>query len=274
MKKGSHHTEESKRLIKEKRKLQTNIGMRGKCHTDEAKEKNRQAHLGTSGSFTSFKKGNIPHNKGKNKNNNDGMRKTSEKMTGKNNPSYKGGKIKITCKQCNKEFKVFPAILNQSFCSKECQYKNHEKIKYICKQCNKEFTDHPSKGERFFCSNECSHIYFSGKNHPSYIDGNSTKYCYKFNNKLKTKIRNRDNNICQLCGKKKEQEISELSVHHIHYDKENCDPNLITLCRSCNLKANKYRDYWEVYLLRKLVFRGLAKIYNLTEIGINNYGVD
>jgi len=89
--KGKNNSEETKTLIRNKRKLQINIGMRGKHHTEEAKEKNRQAHLGTRGSFTSFKKGNIPHNKGLTKENNIGMKKTSEKMSGKNNHQWKGG---------------------------------------------------------------------------------------------------------------------------------------------------------------------------------------
>lgn len=100
------------------------------------------------------------------------------------------------------------------------------------------------------------------------------KYCHKFNEKLKTQIRNRDNNICQLCGKTKIKNNKNLDVHHIHYDKENCNPDLISLCHSCHTITGINRDYWEVYLLRKLVFRGLAKIYNLEEIGIENYGVD
>lgn len=37
-----------------------------------------------------------------------------------------------------------------------------------------------------------------------------------------------------------------LSIHHIDYDKKNCHPlNLITLCRSCNGRANGDRQYWQ-----------------------------
>lgn len=115
------------------------------------------------------------------------------------------------------------------------------------------------------------HKKYFGKNHHNYIDGQSIKYCHKFNNKLKIKIRNRDNNICQLCNKTEEQEGHKMSVHHIHYDKENCNPDLITLCRSCNVKVNKYRDYWEQYFMRQLAYRKLTKNYNLNEMGIENY---
>ena len=38
---------------------------------------------------------------------------------------------------------------------------------------------------------------------------------------------------------------SKLTVHHIDYDKQNCSPtNLITLCNSCNARANFNRNYW------------------------------
>ena len=41
-----------------------------------------------------------------------------------------------------------------------------------------------------------------------------------------------------------------LDVHHIDYNKENCkENNLITLCKQCNLRANKNRDYWYGYFM-------------------------
>jgi len=92
-----------------------------------------------------------------------------------------------------------------------------------------------------------------GDKHPNWQGGISfTPYCSKFNKKIKEEIRNRDNNTCQLCGKTKKQEGYNLTVHHIHYDKENCEPNLITLCKSCNSKVNFKRDYWENYFMRIL----------------------
>jgi len=49
----------------------------------------------------------------------------------------------------------------------------------------------------------------------------------------------------------------KLSVHHVHYDKENCAPDLISLCWRCNLKANTNRDYYENFFMEKLKERGL-----------------
>lgn len=75
-------------------------------------------------------------------------------------------------------------------------------------------------------------------------------YCYKFNEELKERIRNRDNRTCQLCGVK--ENGRKLSVHHIHYDKPNCNPDLITLCGGCNSKVNTNCDYWERLFMDKL----------------------
>ena len=79
-------------------------------------------------------------------------------------------------------------------------------------------------------------------------------YSYKFNKYLKEKIRNRDNRICQNCGKTEIENGKKLTVHHIDYNKQNCDEsNLITLCISCNGKANKNRNYWKEYFMNKCI---------------------
>jgi len=60
---------------------------------------------------------------------------------------------------------------------------------------------------------------------------------------LKKSIRERDHYICQICEKLQKDEA--LSVHHIDYDKKNCNPdNLISLCRSCHLKTSHNRKNW------------------------------
>lgn len=80
-------------------------------------------------------------------------------------------------------------------------------------------------------------------------------YCPKFNNKLKKAIRNRDNRTCQLCGTK--ENGRQLDVHHIHYDKENCTPDLIALCQGCNSKANYNQNYYEKLFMNNLNNRNL-----------------
>lgn len=97
-----------------------------------------------------------------------------------------------------------------------------------------------------------------GQLHWNWQDGISfLPYCPKFNNKLKESIRQRDNHTYQLCNVL--QNGIKHTVHHIHYDKENCYPDLITLCRSCNSKVNKkeLRQYYEQYFMNNLNNREL-----------------
>ncbi|MGP8322452.1 MAG: NUMOD3 domain-containing DNA-binding protein [Methanosarcinaceae archaeon] len=98
--------------------------------------------------------------------------------------------------------------------------------------------------------------HLSGKYHPNWQGGISFEpYCHKFNNQLKERIRDRDNRTCQNCGYK--ENGNKLTCHHIHYDRENCYPDLIALCVSCNSKANTNKEYWENYYMNILNKRGL-----------------
>lgn len=105
----------------------------------------------------------------------------------------------------------------------------------------------------------------SGEYGPSWNGGTGyLPYCHKFNNRFKEKIRDRDNRTCQLCSKHELEELNSdnrrLSVHHIHYDRENCYPDVITLCYRCNLKVNYNRDYWERHFMSLLEERGLLRV--------------
>jgi len=64
---------------------------------------------------------------------------------------------------------------------------------------------------------------------------------------LKEIIRERDKYICQVCGKKGRP------VHHIDYDKKNCNPNnLITLCVSYHSKTGSGdREKWKIFFQEK-----------------------
>jgi len=44
-----------------------------------------------------------------------------------------------------------------------------------------------------------------------------------------------------------------LTIHHIDYNKQNCkENNLITLCGSCNTRANFNRSYWVDFYKQKV----------------------
>ena len=69
-------------------------------------------------------------------------------------------------------------------------------------------------------------------------------YSVDWTETLKRSIRERDNYICQLCSQYGN------TVHHIDYNKENCNPaNLITLCKKCNSVVNYNREFWKNYFL-------------------------
>jgi len=70
-------------------------------------------------------------------------------------------------------------------------------------------------------------------------------YSIDWTETLRRSIRERDGYICQIDSCKKLQGDRAFHVHHINYDKKNCNPsNLITLCPTCHAKTNSKRSYW------------------------------
>lgn len=92
---------------------------------------------------------------------------------------------------------------------------------------------------------------------PNWLGGISTlPYPFDFNEELKKLIRERDNNTCQLCDKKQEESGRKLCIHHIDYDKDNCDfSNLISLCRGCHGTTNYNREHWTKVFQQKMELR-------------------
>ncbi len=86
------------------------------------------------------------------------------------------------------------------------------------------------------------------------------KYCILWTKELREEVRIRDSYVCQKCGLK-QSDLTEFhkhhSVHHIHYDKQNCYPDLICLCSSCNSIVNFNRSYYESLFMNKLNERNL-----------------
>ena len=88
---------------------------------------------------------------------------------------------------------------------------------------------------------------------PNWNNGSSFEpYTTDFDKDLKEKIRQKYHFICQLCSKNQKVLKRKLAIHHIDYNKKNCEENnLIPLCISCNLKVNKNRNYWKDYFSAK-----------------------
>lgn len=87
-------------------------------------------------------------------------------------------------------------------------------------------------------------------------------YCQDWTKDLKEYVKQRDNYKClnPYCNSK----VSDkLTVHHINYNKKVCGPeNLITICRSCNGKANKDRGWHESWY-KAVLYRRYAIKNNL-----------
>ena len=87
----------------------------------------------------------------------------------------------------------------------------------------------------------------SGRNHYAFIE-DPRKYPVVWSPKLRRRIRERDGYKCQVCMKTQNEEERDLQVHHIDYDKENCEKtNLISLCMACHIKTNINRKQWQLF---------------------------
>jgi hypothetical protein len=152
-------------------------------------------------------------------------------------------------------------------------------IKYICPYNHEHLMrwDHWKSGSR--CS-KCSNIELSKKyqdnGNPNWNGGTSCEpYCFEWSSKeFKDFIKERDGNRClnpDCFGN-----IQRLSVHHIDYNKKNCEPeNLITLCTSCNSRANKDREWhksWYEAIIWARYLKGKGGINHVTFIKRKSQG--
>ncbi len=138
------------------------------------------------------------------------------------------------------------------------KYKNsYQKLNYICSNGHRHLITWSmwQQGQR--CP-ICAVIKNSGSTHYNWRGGISCEpYCYEWSFKeFKDIIKERDGDKClnpDCFGN-----IYRLGVHHIDYDKKNCEPqNLITLCRSCNSRANYNRKFWINFYNNIMAKRGL-----------------
>ena len=135
-----------------------------------------------------------------------------------------------------------------------------------CLICNKEIkTRYSHERIRKYCSYKCFWGNLIGKPHGhktnpggyKILKGHNAKekhwnwqggkslegYTINWTQTLKRAIRERDKFTCQICGK--QQGGTTFQVHHIDYNKKNCNPeNLVTLCTSCHVKTNFNRERW------------------------------
>lgn len=111
-----------------------------------------------------------------------------------------------------------------------------------------------------FCHHEDNIIKFSGSGNPNWRGGLSYEpYCDIWTVELKEYIKWRDGYVClnPCC---KSLNPTNLVVHHINYNKKNCDQyNLITICNTCNTEANFDRE-WHQSWYNAIIYRRYCKI--------------
>jgi len=82
-------------------------------------------------------------------------------------------------------------------------------------------------------------------------------YTQHWTRKLRRDIRERDDFICRVCGKRETKRA--FAVHHINYFKWDCQwLNLITLCGSCHSHTNSNRESWQAFFERMMALTIIA----------------
>ena len=168
---------------------------------------------------------------------------------GKNNSNYKQGNTlkKYYCLDCDKELSNTAYIQNTKRCN-SCAQKERMKDPLNHHMFGKHHSDETKNKmsakavERF--KDPSNHpmydVHRFGEESPNWLGGISEDpYPLEFTEKLKELIKDRDNHKCQICNIHQKDLDREISVHHIDYNKRNCeDTNLISLCCSCHMKTN------------------------------------
>lgn len=135
---------------------------------------------------------------------------------------------------------------------------NRQKLDYICPAGHRHsiIWNNWQNGNRCFkCALVDQSIRQTGVGNHQWKGGISCElYCDAwFDKEYKESIKERDGYKClnPVCDSKS----NRLNIHHINYDKKNCPPdNLITLCVSCNGKANFNRD-WHSAWYKAIMYR-------------------
>ena len=179
--------------------------------------------------------------------------KTKMKCKCKNNHVYNTTwslwKQGCRCPECNKiniEL-VMESFLLEGYVLLSRKYINaHSKLDYICPCGHNHSVSWANWHSGCRCPT-CAIIKMTGSGSSSWRGGKSYEpYCEVWRDQeYKKDIKQRDSNRClnPACVSKNP---NDLTIHHIDYNKKNCKPsNLITVCRSCNSKANTDRKWYK-----------------------------
>lgn len=171
------------------------------------------------------------------------------------------------CELCGKEYDFWSfRYYKRRFCD-DCLSKHKSdifsnKIKTTCGYCGKEIEVIPSRfysNEYCYCDVKCMAKHyaerFSGENSPTWKGGVNKHYKGNWLHQAKL-CRERDNNVCQICGKTyEENDFHNMDVHHIRKYRLFEDPkeanqldNLISLCHSCHSFVHSKSNIDKLYI--------------------------
>ena len=130
-----------------------------------------------------------------------------------------------------------------------------QKLEYICPNGHRHSMNWNSWQRGHRCPT-CFFINNTGSGNHNWKGGISKEpYCQDWDKDLKEFIKERDGYKCMnpYCLSKNPE---DLTVHHINYNKKSCGAeNLITVCRSCNSRANTnrkwHKDWYKAILYRR-----------------------
>jgi hypothetical protein len=177
----------------------------------------------------------------------------SKYLVGEKSPAFRGGKIKLICQQCRKEFRVTLAKQNSKFCSQKCMgnwisinrrgekspaYRGG-KIKTICQECRKniELPAYRIKtGQDHYCSKECRY-----KAHSKKMSGeNNVGYLEKIDR------------ICKHCGKSFKVLESRLKCDPCNFCSKECQGKF----QSQNNRGKNNPNFKNAMIARKCIICG------------------
>lgn len=195
------------------------------------------------------------------------------RVSGSRHHNYKP-RVTVACPTCGKRFRVrqsYASVVKNTFCSSKCnsewrsshmsgdKHPRYSKKAYRCFSCGTEVLRAPSGAKgAVFCSYKCMGRYNSvtrnGSKSPFWRGGVDDGWRGDNWKAQRGAARKRDNNTCQLCGKKPNN--GHVDVHHIkpfrafgyvagkntNYIQANDLSNLICLCHSCHMRVE-----WDLY---------------------------
>jgi len=163
---------------------------------------------------------------------------------------YCAGLVKLTIEFVRESFKKYGyELLTKKYVN------SYQKLDYICSEGHKHFITWNNWQHGYRCPT-CATIKKFGSGNHNWKGGISKEpYCQDWTKDLKEFVKERDGYKCMnpSCWGKD----AVLTVHHINYNKKSCGPeNLITICRSCNSRANFDRSWHEAWYKAVLYRRG------------------